>query len=68
MNIFRSDQLKRDLVWTFGGGKRICVGVNFINNILKVCLPNGLFVLTKVSRLSAYQKNKENQFLNCDTI
>ncbi|XP_065071867.1 uncharacterized protein LOC135696415 [Rhopilema esculentum] len=30
------DQLKRDLVWTFGGGKRICVGVDFINNILKI--------------------------------
>eukprot|EP00111_Clytia_hemisphaerica_P005477 TCONS_00015894-protein len=26
---------KRDLVWTFGGGKRVCVGTEFINRILK---------------------------------
>ncbi|XP_066925166.1 uncharacterized protein [Clytia hemisphaerica] len=26
---------KRDLVWAFGGGKRVCVGTEFINRILK---------------------------------
>lgn len=31
-----SDKEKRELVWTFGGGKRVCVGVNLINRLLKV--------------------------------
>eukprot|EP00794_Sanderia_malayensis_P005259 gene5259-5923_t len=30
------DKAKRDLVWTFGGGKRICIGVDLINKILKM--------------------------------
>jgi len=32
------DKEHRNLVWTFGGGKRICVGYNLINKLLKtVC-------------------------------